>query len=184
MEEQGQSRSFRFGVFAASEARRELRKNGIRLKLHAQPFQVLLMLLDRAPELVTREEMRQQLWGTDTFVDFDHGLNTAVNKIREALNDSASQPRYIETVAGKGYRFIAPVRLREPEGEAAAANAAGVPGGTILTTPEELPAPRRTLVRTLLLLVQVMYLAFYLLALGNLREIDDLFLEARLLPPA
>src|SRR5579871_1755095 len=177
-------RVFRFGVFEADEAAAELRRQGLRVKLHSQPFQVLIMLLERPSELVTREEMRQQLWGTDTFVDFDHGLNTAVNKIREALDDSASQPRYIETVSGKGYRFIAPVRLREPEGEAAAANAAGVPGGTILTTPEELPAPRRTLVRTLLLLVQVMYLAFYLLALGNLREIDDLFLEARLLPPA
>jgi hypothetical protein len=69
----------------------------------------LLMLLEQPSELVTREEMRQRLWGQDTFVDFDHGLNSAVSKIREALNDSSSQPRYVETVSGKGYRFIAHV---------------------------------------------------------------------------
>ena len=178
------ARVFCFGVFEADEARGELRKRGIRIKLHTQPFQVLVLLLERPAEVVTRDEMRQRLWGQDTFVDFDHGLNTAVNKLREALDDSASQPRYIETISGKGYRFIAPVRLREAEGETAVAEGAAVPAGTILTTPEELPAARRNLVRTLLLLVQVMYLAFYLVALGNLREIDDLFLEARLLPPA
>jgi DNA-binding winged helix-turn-helix (wHTH) protein len=70
------------------------------------------MLLDRPSELVTREEMRQRLWDNNTFVDFDHGLNTAINKLREALGDLASQPRYIETVAGKGYRFLAPVTLQ------------------------------------------------------------------------
>src|ERR1700690_1653741 len=102
-------RVFRFGAFEVDEARGELRKHGLRIKLHSQPFQVLVMLLERPSELVTREEMRQRLWGEDTFVDFDHGLNSAVNKIREALNDSASQPRYVETASGKGYRFIAPV---------------------------------------------------------------------------
>ena len=178
------ARVFCFGVFEADQARGELRKRGIRIKLHTQPFQVLVLLLERPAEIVTRDEMRQRLWGQDTFVDFDHGLNTAVNKLREALDDSASQPRYIETVSGKGYRFIAPVTRREAEGEAGVEDGAAVPVGTILTTPEELPAARRTLVRTLLVLVQVMYLAFYLPALANLREIDDLFLEARLLPPA
>lgn len=93
MPEANLSRLFRFGVFEANEAAGELRKNGIRIKLHSQPFQVLVMLLDRPREVVTREEMRRRLWGEDTFVDFDHGLNTAINKIREALNDSASQPR-------------------------------------------------------------------------------------------
>src|SRR5689334_21219967 len=102
-------RVFCFGVFEADEARGELRKRGIRIKLQAQPFRVLALLLERPGEVVTREEMRERLWGQDTFVDFDHGLNRALNKIRKALDDSASQPRYVETVAGKGYRFIAPV---------------------------------------------------------------------------
>ncbi|MBV9084639.1 MAG: winged helix-turn-helix domain-containing protein, partial [Acidobacteriaceae bacterium] len=103
------SRLFRFGIFEANPETGELRKRGVRIKMRAQAFSVLLMLLERAPELVTREEMRQRLWGDGTFVDFDHGLNTAINNIRDALNDSAAQPRYVETVSGKGYRFIAPV---------------------------------------------------------------------------
>jgi cholera toxin transcriptional activator len=104
-------RQFRFGAFEVNEAVGELRKNGIRIKLHAQPFQILVMLLERPSELVTREEMRRRLWDEDTFVDFDHGLNTAVNKLREALGDLASQPRHIETVPGKGYRFLVPVTV-------------------------------------------------------------------------
>src|SRR5215472_8316807 len=107
MTSQMQRRIFRFGAFEADETTGELRKHGVRIKLHSQPFQLLVMLLERPSELVTREEMRQRLWGDDTFVDFDHGLNSAVNKLREALNDSAARPRYIETVSGKGYRFIA-----------------------------------------------------------------------------
>jgi DNA-binding winged helix-turn-helix (wHTH) protein len=181
-------RVFCFGVFEADEARGELRKRGIRVKLHAQPFQVLLLLLERPADVVTREEMRQRLWGRDTFVDFDHGLNSAVNKIREALDDSASQPRYVETISGKGYRFIAPVTLRGTETPPAASpptnGAVSKPLATILSTPEELPPARRKLLRTLLVLVQIMYLAFYLAALANLREIDAIFLEAELLPPA
>src|SRR5712672_3292775 len=105
--------------------------------------------------------MRKQLSGTETFVDFDHGLNTAVNKIREALGDSASLPRYVETVSGKGYRFLAPVALQEQAGfdPGKPTNPAPEPlgetgssAGTFLTTPEELPAASRMLVRTLLLL--------------------------------
>jgi DNA-binding winged helix-turn-helix (wHTH) protein len=114
MSEDRGRRIFRFGAFEASEAAGELRKHGIRIKIHAQPFRVLMMLLERSTEIVTREEMRQHLWGKDTFVDFDHGLNTAVNKIREALDDSASKPRYIETVPGKGYRFLAPLERPMP----------------------------------------------------------------------
>src|SRR5450755_3645549 len=108
------ARVFRFGTFEVNQATGELRKEGIRIKLHSQPFQVLVMLLERPAELVTREEMRQRLWGDDTIVDFDHGLNTAVNKIREALCEVASQPRYVETVSGRGYRFIAEVTVAEP----------------------------------------------------------------------
>src|SRR5579871_1482261 len=169
-------RVFRFGVFEADEAAAELRRQGLRVKLHSQPFQVLIMLLERPSELITREEMRQQLWGADTFVDFDHGLNTAVNKIREALDDSASKPRYIETVSGKGYRFIAPVAAPKPPTlEAPQAN-------TLLTAPGDLPVASRKMVRTLLLLVQAMYIGFYVGALANLAEIHDIFLEANLPP--
>jgi cholera toxin transcriptional activator len=168
---------FRFGVFDADEAAGELRKRGIRIKLHTQPFQVLIMLLERPSETVTRDQMRQRLWGQDTFVDFDHGLNTAVNKIREALDDSASVPRFVETVPGKGYRFIAPVAVARDAGAADPAS------DSILTAPDELPQAPRVLVRTLLLLIQAMYLGFYVGALANLAEIHDIFLESSLPAP-
>jgi Tol biopolymer transport system component/DNA-binding winged helix-turn-helix (wHTH) protein len=100
---------FRFGLFEADSDSGELRKSGIRIRLQAQPFRVLLCLLERPGELVTREEMQQRLWGGDTIVDFDHSLGTAINKLREALGDSAENPRFIETLARRGYRFIAPV---------------------------------------------------------------------------
>src|SRR5258708_22278653 len=121
-------RVFRFGVFEANEAAGELRKHGIRIKLHSQPFKVLLLLVERPMGIVTREEMRQRLWGTETFVDFDHGLNTAVNRIREALGDSASAPRYVETVSGKGYRFLEPVTLQTPAVDISAGQAATAHG--------------------------------------------------------
>src|SRR5581483_4371092 len=108
------SRVFRFATFEADPVTGELRKSGIRIRLQEQPFQVLLMLLERPGELLTREELRQRLWPADTFVDFDHSLNTVVNKLREALGDSAANPRFIETLARRGYRFLAPVRT-EPE---------------------------------------------------------------------
>ena len=182
-------RVFRFGVFEANETAGELRKHGVRIKLHSQPFKVLLLLLERPMGIVTREEMRHRLWGAETFVDFDHGLNTAVNKIREALGDSASVPRYVETVSGKGYRFLAPVTADSDPGKYANP-AAEPPGatelsaGTFLTTPEELPTASRMLVRTLLLLIQLMYLGFYIGALANLTEIDEIFLETGLPHPA
>src|SRR5215471_9275878 len=102
------SNRVRFGVFEADLAAGELRKNGVRVRLQEQPFQVLALLLENAGKVVTRDELRQSVWPADTFVDFDHSLNTAVNKIREALGDSASSPRYVETLARRGYRFIAP----------------------------------------------------------------------------
>jgi len=181
-------RIFRFGMFEANEGSGELRKHGVRIKLHSQPFKVLLLLLERPMGIVTREEMRQRLWGSETFVDFDHGLNTAVNKIRDALGDSASAPRYVETVSGKGYRFLAPVTKVSDAGNHT--NSAAEPPApaelstaTILTTPDELPAASRMLVRTLLLSIQLMYLAFYLGALANLTEIDEIFLETGLSHP-
>jgi DNA-binding winged helix-turn-helix (wHTH) protein len=99
----------RFGVFEVDLAAGELRKNGARIRLQEQPFQVLTALLQNAGEVVTRDDLRKKIWPADTFVDFDHSLNTAVNKIRESLGDSASSPRFVETLARRGYRFIAPV---------------------------------------------------------------------------
>ncbi len=100
------SRAVRFGAFEADFSSGELRKHGLRVKLQDQPFQILAMLLDRPGEVLTREELRQKLWPTDTFVDFDHGLNNAINRLRDALNDSAEAPRFIETLPRRGYRFI------------------------------------------------------------------------------
>ena len=96
----------RFGVFEVDLRAGELRKQGMRVKLQEQPFQILAMLLDHPGEVVTREDLRKKLWPDDTFVDFDHSLSTGINKIREALGDSAESPRYIETVPRRGYRFI------------------------------------------------------------------------------
>jgi TolB-like protein/DNA-binding winged helix-turn-helix (wHTH) protein/Flp pilus assembly protein TadD len=104
----------RFGAFEAVSRTGELRKNGLRIKLQEQPFQVLCLLLARPGELVTREELRAKLWPADTFVDFEHGLNKAINKLREALGDDREKPRYIETLPRRGYRFIAPVASDEP----------------------------------------------------------------------
>jgi TolB-like protein/DNA-binding winged helix-turn-helix (wHTH) protein len=98
-----------FGVFEADLRSGELRKQGIKIKLHDQPFQVLTMLLERPGEVITREQLHQRLWPADTFVDFDVGLNSAVKKLRDALGDSANTPRYVETLPRRGYRFIAPI---------------------------------------------------------------------------
>jgi TolB-like protein/DNA-binding winged helix-turn-helix (wHTH) protein/Flp pilus assembly protein TadD len=103
----------RFGVFEVDLRAGELRKHGVRLRLQEQPFQVLTMLLERPGEIVTREELRNRLWTAETFVDFDHGVNKAVNRIRDALGDSATSPRFVETVARRGYRFIADVGVVE-----------------------------------------------------------------------
>src|ERR1700741_2525300 len=101
-------RFLRFGIFEADLHAGRLTKHGLRLKLQEQPFQVLAMLLEKPGELVNRDELRSRLWPR-TIVDFDHGLNKAINKIRDALGDSAENPRFIETVARRGYRFLADV---------------------------------------------------------------------------
>jgi len=98
-----------FGTFEVDLRSGELRKSGLKIKLQEQPFQVLAMLLEHPGEMVTREELRKKLWPEDTFVDFEHGLNAAINKLREALGDSADNPRFVETLPRRGYRFIAPV---------------------------------------------------------------------------
>jgi TolB-like protein/Flp pilus assembly protein TadD len=102
----------RFGIFEADLASRELRKNGIKIRLQGQPFQVLTLLLENRGQLVTREELRQRIWPADTFVDFDNSLNTAINKIREALGDSAEHPRYVETLPRFGYRFVGTIEAK------------------------------------------------------------------------
>ncbi len=110
MPEPGQPlRAVRFGAFEADFQSGELRKHGLKLRLQDQPFQILAMLLERRGEMVTREELHQRLWPTDTFVDFDHGLNNAINRLREVLGDSAESPRFVETLPRRGYRFIARV---------------------------------------------------------------------------
>jgi DNA-binding winged helix-turn-helix (wHTH) protein/tetratricopeptide (TPR) repeat protein len=102
----------RFGVFEADLQESRLTKSGVRIKLQGQPFQILALLLQNPGQLVTREEIRQRLWSNDTFVEFDNGLNTAVGKLRTALGDVADNPRFVETVPRKGYRFVAPVTIQ------------------------------------------------------------------------
>jgi TolB-like protein/DNA-binding winged helix-turn-helix (wHTH) protein/Flp pilus assembly protein TadD len=99
----------RFGVFEVDLRSGELRKGGLKIKLQEQPFQILTMLLERPGEIITREEIEKKLWSADTFVDFEHSLATAVKKLREALDDSADNPRFVETLPRRGYRFIAPL---------------------------------------------------------------------------
>lgn len=178
----------------------ELRKNGVKLRLQGQPFQVLALLLERAGSVVTREELQQRLWPSDTFVDFDHSLNTAINKVREALGDSASSPRFVETLARRGYRFIAPLKTVEQEDALPASQnevrsrvAQVATSTTVARTPAngapaipadpypnranmhpelEVPIPNRSVTRGLFLLIQIMYLCFYLAALFRLHAIQ------------
>src|SRR5882724_6776806 len=169
-----ESRLVRFAVFEVDLAAGELRKNGARLRLQEQPFQVLAVLLENAGRVVTREDLRQKIWPADTFVDFDHSLNTAVNKIRDVLGDSAPSPRFVETLPRRGYRFIAPVNgveaLAAKSPDVAADSGSGM--GIALLPGLHVPAPHRGLVRALFALIQVMYLAFYVNALHHLSDVD------------
>jgi DNA-binding winged helix-turn-helix (wHTH) protein len=190
------ARRYRFGAFEADAASGELRRQGIRIKLNAQPFQVLLMLLERPGELLAREEISRELWPGGTFVDYEHGVNAAVNRIREALGDKASSPRFVETLARRGYRFVAPVERiapsedppppvseppSPPASERTAKEQAPAPAAPeekllsrILASPEELPKASHRVVLTLFVLLQLMYVSFYVGALANLAEIEDL----------
>jgi len=103
------SRAVRFGVFEVNLAARELRKHGVRLRIGGHPFEILALLLEKPGEVLTRERIREQLWKADTFVDFEHGLNAAVNRLRKVLGDSPDNSRYVETLPRVGYRFVAPV---------------------------------------------------------------------------
>jgi DNA-binding winged helix-turn-helix (wHTH) protein len=189
---------YRFGVFEADAATGELRRQGLRVKLNTQPFQVLLMLLDRPGQLLTREEISRELWPDGTFVDYEHGVNSAVNRIREALGDTAASPRFLETLARRGYRFIAPVERADfskgtsaGEGKSSSVSETATSPRAedklstdssssrsrlqILATPEELPKVPYRVAQTLFILFQLMYLGFYVGALANLAEIEDLF---------
>jgi cholera toxin transcriptional activator len=187
---------FRFGAYEADPGSGELRKSGLRLRVQEQPFRVLLVLLERPREVVTREELRQKLWPVDTFVDFDHSLNTVINKLREALNDSAANPRFIETLARRGYRFLAPVEFVKKQTSAApatipppakiseeAASPSPQSSVSVLTRLEDVPAVQRKYVRILFFLIQVMYLSFYVAALAWLTRVHEL-LERTLGYPA
>ena len=175
-----QTRVYRFGLYEADARSGELRKNGIKLKVQGQPFEVLIALLERPSEVLTREELRQRLWPSDTFVDFDHSLNTAINKLRDLLGDAASNPRFIETLPKRGYRFLAPVQTQDSPAAEDGSDTASIapaellarfeprPGSEISAIQHELPQAHRGLVRTLLILAQAMYLCFYVLALWKL----------------
>jgi len=196
-------RVFRFGVYEADEQTAELRKHGRRLPLQGQPLDILLLLLARPGQLVPRAEFHERLWPEGTFVDFDHSLNTAMAKIREALGDSASSPRFIETLARRGYRFIAPVEVLDPGADSSTTATGTVPdtsatldepaipatlnsqaeaasrtephhsSTTLLTQPDELPHAPALVVRSLFLLLQVMYLCFYVISLARLSHVEN-----------
>jgi DNA-binding winged helix-turn-helix (wHTH) protein len=188
------ARRYRFGVFEADTATGELRRQGLRVRIHAQPFQVLVLLLERPGEVVTREEISRELWPDGTFVDYEHGVNSAVNRVREALGDKAASPRFVETLARRGYRFLAPVErvgsedvdevaagphlnLRREWGALAEVVGVAEERGfldAVLARPEDLPRSSHRVVRGLFLALQVMYVAFYVGALANLGEISEL----------
>lgn len=189
MTETQPARCYRFGVFEVDSNTGELRRKGVRVKLHSQPFQVLFMLLERPGEVLTREEICRQLWPDGTFVDYEHGVNSAVNRLRDALGDKASNPRFVETLARRGYRFLAPVERIALDEEVSTVTAAVqvseaspvVPAETnlgfldrVLAAPEDLPKSSQSVVQTLFVLLQVMYLGFYVGALANLAEISEL----------
>ena len=184
------ARRYRFGIFEVDSITGELRRKGVRVKLHSQPFQVLFMLLERPGEMLTREEICRELWPDGTFVDYEHGVNSAVNRLREALGDKASNPRFVETLARRGYRFVAPVERIALDEEASTVDARAqiseeppaVPAepktgflDRVLAAPEDLPKGSHSVVQTLFVLLQLMYVGFYLGALANLAEIGELF---------
>src|SRR5437667_5458974 len=105
----------RFGAFELDENAGELRREGVKVRLQEQPLQILQILLQRPGEIVTREELRQNVWPSDTFVDFDHGINNAIKRLREALGDTAETPHYIETLPRRGYRFLGKIERETPK---------------------------------------------------------------------
>jgi len=181
----GQPRLYRFGLYEADVRSGELRKNGVKQRIQGQPFEVLVALLERPNQVVTRDDLRARLWPQDTFVDFDHSLNTAINKVRDVLGDTAANPRFLETLPKRGYRFIAPVQAQDvepalPEDPTAAkihalhpvamVAAEAMPAPAASAIESELPRVNRALGRSLFALIQIMYLVFYIVALWKLSE--------------
>lgn len=160
----GKSKVARFGAFEFDLDLRELRKHGRRLRVQDQPFAILAVLLDQPGTIVSREALRTRLWPADTFVDFDHSLNTAMNKLREALGDQASSPRFIETVARRGYRFVAEVQWD-------AGTESGAPDKT--EEASDLPQAHRGATRAMFGLIQIMYLIFYVEVAIHWQGIDQ-----------
>ena len=142
------SRIVRFGVFEVDLGAGELRRGGMKVKLQEQPFQVLAALLEHPGKVVTREELRARLWPADTFVDFDHGLNAAIKRLRDALGESADAPVFVETLAKRGYRFIAPT------------HDSAAPSGTAMVEPGKTRFWRHWPSAALLLLIMVGVLAW------------------------
>ena len=132
---------FRLGVFELDERSGELRRDGVKIRLQEQPFQALLMLIEHAGDMVTREELQRHVWRDDTFVDFDHGLNSIVNRLREALGDSAENPVFIQTLPRRGYRFLAPVEEVFPKPAAAESEPPQPHVATVSSMPEAVEAP-------------------------------------------
>jgi cholera toxin transcriptional activator len=183
-EPKSERRKFRFGVFELDTESGELCRGGkAQPRLRDQALQILRMLLERPREVVTREELRNGLWSSDTFVDFDHGVNTAINQLRSALGDSAANPRFIQTLPRRGYRFIAPVeeigsgvRVLGPDGPGELAPPSD--RSSILSDPRELPFVPRKLVRILFSLIQLMYLVFYTVSLMRLSEVEGILTQS------
>jgi cholera toxin transcriptional activator len=182
-----QPRLFRFGTFELDSVTGELRKDGkSRPRIRDQALQILIMLLEKSDDVVGRDELRERLWPADTFVDFDHGLNTAINQVRSALGDSAVNPKFIQTLPRRGYRFIGPVQIVARENAIAGdggnrdkgidgfeqptevLTAAAEMRSSILSDSEDLPAVRKESVRILFSLIQLMYLIFYIIFLVRL----------------
>jgi cholera toxin transcriptional activator len=182
-----QPRLFRFGMFELDSVTGELRKDGkSRPRIRDQALQILIMLLEKSDDVVGREELRERLWPADTFVDFDHGLNTAINQVRTALGDSAANPKFIQTLPRRGYRFIAPVQIEARENAAAGGaekrdkiideseqleevlTADVKVRSSILSDHKDLPVVRKESVRILFSLIQLMYLIFYIIFLVRL----------------
>src|SRR6516225_5434452 len=138
MAPQPSPRMIRFGVFELDPRSGELQKQGRKIRLEGQPIQILICLLEKRGELVTREDLRRKLWPADTFVNFEHGLNAAVKRLRQALNDSADNPRFVETLPRRGYRFIAPIQAISASGavEAVPVTATAAEPNPILEEPE------------------------------------------------
>ena len=175
-------------MFELDSVTGELRKDGkSRPRIRDQALQILIMLLEKSDNVVSRDDLRERLWPSDTFVDFDHGLNTAINQVRTALGDSAANPKFIQTLPRRGYRFIAPVQIvgrenvvaggaekqeeiidRRSEQPAEVLTTDATVRSSILSDHRDLPVVRKESVRILFSLIQLMYLIFYIIFLVRL----------------